>query len=37
MEVDILKPIIAGRQRAIKVKFEAANDDEIKIKLSTAL
>ncbi|VAW17560.1 hypothetical protein MNBD_BACTEROID05-170 [hydrothermal vent metagenome] len=37
MEVDILKPIIAGRQRAIKVKFEAANDDEVKIKLSTIL
>jgi len=37
MEVEILKPIIAGRQRAIKVKFDAVNNDEIEIRLSTAL
>ena len=37
MEIDILKPIIAGRQRAIKVKFNAVDTDDIQIKLSTAL
>ncbi|HFC30583.1 MAG TPA: heavy-metal-associated domain-containing protein [Oceanospirillales bacterium] len=37
MEIDILKPIIAGRQRAIKVKFDAVNTGEIQIKLATAL
>jgi len=36
MELDILKPIIAGKQRAIKVKFDDVNDDKVSIKLFTA-
>ncbi len=36
LEIDILKPIIAGKQRAIKVKFNEKNDDKVSIKLYTA-
>ena len=33
MEVDILKPIIAGRQRAIKIKFENSKDENVHVSL----
>ena len=36
-EVDILKPIIAGRQRAIKVNYKTSDSNEVNIKLSTIL
>ncbi len=37
IETDILKPIIAGKQHAIKVKFDGTDEDKISIKLFTAV